>query len=166
MCGGSFFEDWIGCLDCDYVHGGRSEQIVSAFNTIITSASHALCTGTPTADFAALFSSASDGVAPSGTNTGVTDLYPSQTAISLYYTPSGKQGVGAITGNATAATKVATTSPSSTLKTTGGAGAATGSGSSAGSMSTSSSKGQAGPTGSVRMNGLGMIAGGIILAAL
>jgi len=39
-------------------------------------------------------------VAPSGTDTATTDLYPSQTAISLYYTPSGKQGVGAITGAA------------------------------------------------------------------
>lgn len=161
MCGGSFFQDWLGCLDCDYVHGGRSEQIVSAFNTIITSASNALCTGTPTADFAQLFSSASDGVAPSGTNTGMTDLYPSQTAISLYYTPSRSQGVGAITGSAAGATKsvATTTSASGSSKTGTSVGAATG------SSSTSSSKAGAAPTG-IWMGGLGAVAGGMMLAAL
>src|SRR3954449_2332423 len=38
MCGGSFFQNWLGCLDCNYVHGGRSEQEVDTFNTIISSA--------------------------------------------------------------------------------------------------------------------------------
>jgi hypothetical protein len=169
MCGGSFFEDWVGCLNCDYVHGGRSPQIVSAFNTIITSASNLLCTGTPTAPFASIFSSLSDVVAPSGTDTATTDLYPSQTAISLYYTPSGKQGVGAITGAATAATaSVTSTSTSMTVKTTGattGAGANTGSSSSGGSSSTSSSKAGAAPTG-VWMGALGAVAGGVVMAVL
>jgi hypothetical protein len=163
MCGGSFFEDWVGCLDCDYVHGARSPQIVSAFNTIITSASNLLCTGTPTAPFASIFSSLSDVVAPTGTDTAMTDLYPSQTAISLYYTPTGKQGVGAITGAATAAT--ASVTNGKTSGTTSGAGAATGSSTTGGSSSTSSSKAGAAPTG-VWMGALGVLAGGVVMAVL
>ena len=107
-------------------------------------------------------------VAPSGTDTATTDLYPSQTAISLYYTPSGKQGVGAITGAATAATaSVTSTSTSTTAKTTGttGAGANTGSSSSGGSSSTSSSKAGAAPTG-VWIGALGVVAGGMVMVVL
>ncbi|KAF8849189.1 hypothetical protein BDZ45DRAFT_244548 [Acephala macrosclerotiorum] len=89
MCGGSYFEDWIGSLNCDYVHGGRSPAVTSAFHTILTSASNELCTGTPTASFQAIFSSLQYNVAANGSATDVTDLYPSQTAVSLYFTPTG-----------------------------------------------------------------------------
>ncbi len=148
------------------MHGARSGAIVSAFNSIITTVSNALCTGTPTADFADLFTSASQVVGyASGTNTGTTDLYPSQTAISLYYTPTVKQGPGPITGSATAATKVATTTSTSASagETTTGTGSAAAAGSS--SSSTSSSKAGAAPTG-VWMGALGVVAGGMVMAAL
>lgn len=36
---------------------------------------------------------------PSTAGTGTTDLYPSQTAVSFYFTASGPQGEGAITGS-------------------------------------------------------------------
>ncbi len=104
MCSGSFFSDWIGCLNCDYVHGARSEQDVDTYNRIITSASHALCTGTPTASFGAIFSSLNNkGIQGTGA-TDMSDQFPSKTAVSLYYTPTGIQGMGAITGSATGAT--------------------------------------------------------------
>ena len=125
--------------------------------------SHALCTGTPTADFADLFSSASDAVAPTGTDTLTTDLYPSQTAISLYYTPTGKQGPGAITGSATAATKVESSTAAGTVTMTS---QTTGSGTaSTGSTSTSSSKAGAAPT-QICLGALGAVALGMGVVAL
>lgn len=189
MCNGGFFSNWLGCLNCDYVHGGRSPAEVSAFNTIITSASNQLCTGTPTAGFAAIFNSLGGGDVAPGTATRLTDLYPSETAVSLYYTASGKQGIGAITGSATGATKTGGVSGS-----TGVTAAATGSGSASGSGalvtatatsagsadagtttatatgggksgSTSSSTGGAAPTG-FRRGALGMVVGGVVMAAL
>lgn len=90
------------------MHGGRSEQEVDTFNSILTSASQQLCTGTPTASFAAIFSSLTDaGIQGTGA-TAMSDQAPSNTAISLYFTASGSQGVGAITGSATAATATIT----------------------------------------------------------
>ena len=160
------------------MHGGRSPQIVSAFNTIITSASHALCTGTPTASFAAIFSSISEvnGEAQ-GTQTGVSDQFPGQTAVSLYYTVSGSQGPGAITRSATAATATGgasmmttqsgseTSGSAVTSRTSSKASAATGNSSASGSFSTSSSSAGAAATG-FWMGALGVIAGGAVLAAL
>ncbi|KAG4028131.1 hypothetical protein MFRU_024g01010 [Monilinia fructicola] len=192
MCNGGFFSNWLGCLNCDYVHGGRSPAEVSAFNTIITSASNQLCTGTPTAGFAAIFNSLGGGDVAPGTATRLTDLYPSETAVSLYYTASGKQGIGAITGSATGATKTGDVSGSTGV--TGVTAAATGSGSASGSGalvtatatsagsadagtttatatgggksgSTSSSTGGAAPTG-FRRGALGMVVGGVVMAAL
>ncbi|RAL60911.1 hypothetical protein DID88_010236 [Monilinia fructigena] len=186
MCNGGFFSNWLGCLNCDYVHGGRSPGEVSAFNMIITSASNKLCTGTPTAGFAAIFNSLGGGDVAPGTATRLTDLYPSETAVSLYYTASGKQSIGTITGSAIAATKTGDVSGS-----TGVTAAATGSGSASGSGalitatmtsavttdagtatatsggksgSTSSSTGGAAPTGFKR-GVLGMVVGGVIMAA-
>ncbi|KAH8648804.1 hypothetical protein BGZ60DRAFT_423010 [Tricladium varicosporioides] len=170
MCGGSYFSDWLGCLNCDFVHGARSPQIVSSYNAIITSASQALCTGTPTAPFASIFASLDSGSKASSGGASLTDLYPSKTDISLYYTPTKSQGVGAITGAATAATKTgsggATTGTGATGSQTtlnggksSGAGSAGGSGTAAGASSTSSSKAGAAPTG-VWMGALGFVAGG------
>jgi hypothetical protein len=89
MCGGSF-SDWIGCLNCDYIHGARSPQEVDTFDTIISSASQILCTGTPTANFTAIFNSLTDlGVQGTGA-TGMEDQFPSNTAVSLYFTASGR----------------------------------------------------------------------------
>jgi hypothetical protein len=77
--------------------------------------------------------------AGNGTATDVTDLYPSQTAVGLYFTPIGVQGPGAITGSATAATKTGSVGSGSTSTGSMGSGSKT-SDRSAGSQSTSSSK--------------------------
>ncbi|KAF7886721.1 uncharacterized protein EAF02_003368 [Botrytis sinoallii] len=179
MCNGGFFSNWLGCLNCDYVHGGRSPAVVSAFNTIITSASNQLCTGTPTASFAAIFNSLGGGDVAEGTATQLTDLYPSETAVSLYYTASGNQGPGAITGSATGATKTGGTSASvaatgsssasgvsaTATKTTAGSAGTTASGTETATGSTSRSTGGAAPTGVMR-GFLGMAIGGVVMAAL
>lgn len=169
MCGGSFFSDWVGCLNCDFVHGGRSEQIVESFLAIITSASNLLCTGTPTATFAAIFSSLSDvGISATGA-TVLSDQFPSNTAISLYFTPTGIQGAGAITGSATQAFSIMSTSSTAAKASAGTASAAAGTGSSSegssGSASTSSSTAGAAPTG-VWLGALGAVVGGVVVAAL
>jgi hypothetical protein len=94
-----------------------------------------------------------------GTATDTTDLFPSQTAISLYYTATGSEGPGQITGSATLATKTPSAGSGGSTGTGGGSGSQT-SGGSAGSQSTStsSSKSGAAPTG-VWMGGLGLAAG-------
>jgi len=119
MCNGGFFSNWIGCLNCQYVHGARSLAVSSAFHDIISSASNALCTGTPTAGFAAIFSSISDSAPQvvSGAATSTSDQFPSQSAVSLYYTASGPQGAGAITGSATMATATSSASNTTTSAT-------------------------------------------------
>ena len=150
------------------VHGARSQQEVNAFNLIITSASNLLCTGTPTAGFAEIFSSLSEGTSSVSGATVMSDMYPSQTAISLYFTPTGSQGPGSITGSATAATAVSTTSSGGAGTTGSNGSGASGSGasvsSSEGSSSTSSSKAGAAPTG-VLIGMLGAVAGGAIVVA-
>ncbi|PQE13928.1 collagen Mcl1 protein [Rutstroemia sp. NJR-2017a BBW] len=176
MCSGSFFSDWLGCLNCDYVHGGRSDAEVSAYHSIISTVSNELCTGTPTAAFAALFSSAGgEDVAVGGTGT---DKYPSQTAVSLYYTytGSGSQGPGVVTGTAGAATTSGTVSTGSPTGTSTTAAKTTSAGQTAsktsataatgtGSPSSSTSSGGAAPTGVMR-GVLGMVVGGMVMAAL
>jgi len=106
----------------------------------------------------------------------VTDFFPSQTAVSLYFMPSGVQGPGQITGSAAAATKASTNTeslvsgPSSGVSTaTGGSEASSTSGRSltAGSESPSTSTSTSGsiPTG-VWIGGLGLAAGVAGLAVL
>lgn len=107
-------------MQCQYVHGARSEAEVDEYNSIISTVSNELCTGTPTAAFTALFNNASNtAAAPSGVATVLSDQYPSQSAISLYYTVSGIQGPGAITGSATLATKAASVSVTSSAGVAG-----------------------------------------------
>lgn len=173
MCGGSFFSDWIGCLDCDYVHGARSPKDVAVFNTVLTSASHALCTGTPTTDFNAIFAALTEGVSVTETNTATSDQFPNETAVSLYFTVTGSQGPGVITGSATAATK---TESAAQTSQTGSSTTGTGSKSTSGTLvaptigtsaasSTSTSKGGAAPTG-IWFGAMGAVAGGMVMAAL
>jgi hypothetical protein len=95
----TFFADWQGCQNCLFVHGARSQQDKDTYSVVISSVSQALCTGTPTADFAALFSTIAGQVSRVTTGASISsDQYPSQTAVSFYYTASGTQGPGAITG--------------------------------------------------------------------
>lgn len=115
MCNGGYFPNWSGCLNCEYVHGTRSEAVREAFENIISSASSSFCgAATPSAVFASYFSAVSDASPQTATGaaTTVSDQYPSQTAVSLYYTASGNQGPGAITGSAAQATAAVSSSAS------------------------------------------------------
>ncbi len=101
---------------------------------------------------------------PTGTDTMTTDLFPSQTDVSLYYTVSGKQGPGAITGSATAAT-LATTSTSASTGSQPSGKSASGSSSKTAAPSTSTSKAGAAPTG-VLMGAFGVVGVGMVMVAL
>jgi len=109
---------------------------------------------------------------PTTLGTGMTDLYPSQTAVSLYYTATGPQGEGAITGSATLATMVPSTAAASTTaggSATTGAGSAptSAAGSSAGSASAASKTSSSGAAATNGLSGLlGVVAGGVVMAAL
>jgi hypothetical protein len=107
MCNGSYFSDWLGCQSCLEVHGFRSERDIAYWERVMSAASEGLCTGTPTAAFQSLFASAQTNTAiPFATtgNTRSSDQFPSETAVSLYFTATGSQGPGRITGTPTAAT--------------------------------------------------------------
>jgi hypothetical protein len=134
MCGGSYFSDWIGCQDCLFFHGLRSQRDVAFYESVMTAASSSLCgAATPPAAWQAVFSSvANTFTSPTTGATVSTDQAVSQTAVSLYWTASGAQGPGAITGSATLATANSSTKTVvSTSATTSGSGSGSGSGSSA-----------------------------------
>lgn len=112
MCNGSYFNDWVGCQKCLEVHGLRSERDTYHYVSVLSQASKGLCTGTPTAAFSDYFASAGSVVPPATSgNTVSSDEYPGKTDVSLYYTPSGTQGPGAITGSAASATHRAGATP-------------------------------------------------------
>ncbi|KAI4717920.1 hypothetical protein E4T48_05841 [Aureobasidium sp. EXF-10727] len=115
MCNGGYFPNWSGCLNCNYVHGLRSEAVAKANENIISSASSQFCgAATPTAVFASYFAAVSDASPQTASGaTTVSDQFPSQSAVSLYYTATGNQGPGAITGSAAQATAVASSSAAS-----------------------------------------------------
>lgn len=99
----TFFSDWLGCRRCLVTHGGLSEREYNGFSGVLAAASTQLCSGTPTTDFAAIFATATaSGGAAQGATTS-SDAYPSQSAVSLYYTPPGPQGPGSITGKSMSA---------------------------------------------------------------
>jgi len=101
MCKGSFFEEWAGCQNCLQVHGFRSWQEVAFYSSVLSAASEALCTGTPTAPFRSLFAQAEATLMPVTTGaTEKSDQFPGKTDIGLYYTPTGTQGTGEVTGPA------------------------------------------------------------------
>lgn len=103
MCEGSYFQDWQGCQDCLYFHGLRTERDEAFYESVMGIASHSLCdfyagvsgAAQPTAPFASLYSSAAATVAQPTTGATISsDQAPSETAVSLYFTPSGNQGPG------------------------------------------------------------------------
>ncbi|CAI4215166.1 unnamed protein product [Parascedosporium putredinis] len=101
MCKGSFFAEWHACQKCLYIHGYRSERESSFYNNVLSSASEQLCTGTPTAPFRSLFAQIESSAARVTTGATVkSDLYPGNSDIGLYYTASGPQGLGKVTGDA------------------------------------------------------------------
>ncbi|KIE02339.1 collagen-like protein Mcl1, partial [Metarhizium majus ARSEF 297] len=116
MCQGSYFVDWRGCQNCLFIHGFRSARDHVYWERVLSVASDSLCQGTPTAAFSAIFSSvqANTRDAPFVTtgDTMSSDKFPSKTDVSLYYTATGPQGPGAITGAAATATRVS--NPSAT----------------------------------------------------
>lgn len=117
MCKGSYFQDWIGCQKCLLVHGMRNDRENIYYNNVLAVASKGFCSGTPTTAFNAYFTSAQANTqaAPPVTtgNTASSDQFPGKSEISLYYTLSGSQGPGSVTGSAASA-KPTTAAGSST----------------------------------------------------
>ncbi|KAI2779649.1 hypothetical protein F4815DRAFT_472803 [Daldinia loculata] len=172
LCGGSYFAEWLGCRRCLLEHGGLSQRNFSYFSEVLSSASEKLCEGTPTAAFATLFTEAQAGVPePTTGGTALGDGKSGDAAVSLYYTASGLQGPGPITGSATAATAETSGSSSSEATATGGVSQNGGARSTtnAPSATSSSSSNIAVPTGAP-VNGKGVIfvaaVGGALVAVL
>lgn len=140
MCKGSYFSDWPGCQSCLFEHGLRSERDMLQYNSILSAASSAFCdpNTTPTAAFAKYWTSASYTVpVPTTGATGKSDRAPGETAVSLYYTASGSQGPGTVTGSAANVVSTQVTQAQTDSKTGSGAGTtgAIGSGSNTSSSS-------------------------------
>ncbi|KAK6082107.1 collagen-like protein mcl1 [Seiridium cupressi] len=159
---------------CLFDHDGLSERNLTSYKEVVSSVSNLLCTGTPTAAFQTLFESvAAAATVPTTGGTTLSDLASGNTAVSVYYTASGSQGPGQITGSATAATatgSVTTDAASTTGKTTSGAtggGSKTTAASSTKTPSTSSSSNVAAPTRMATGSSfLFVMAGGALMAAL
>lgn len=118
MCGGSFFAEKLACERCLQVHGLRSERGFAHYSAVLEAASEALCTGTPTAPFASIFSAfVAEASVPTTGATATSDQAEGETAVSLYYTHSGEQGPGEITGSATGATAEETSSSETETET-------------------------------------------------
>ncbi len=137
MCHGSFFREWFACRRCLSRHGQLSEPEYDFFEDVANAASTSLCgflstpaATTPTAIFRDLFTSAQATMKPPAPPSSVTPSAPSDTAVAggsgapadngsrsdafagntevgIYYTASGPQGPGSITGNAVSATATA-----------------------------------------------------------
>ncbi|KAL0942478.1 uncharacterized protein CTRU02_200364 [Colletotrichum truncatum] len=164
MCGGSFFAEKLACERCLFVHGLRSERDLAFYSGVLSSASNALCTGTPTAAYAAIYSSIEVAATPVTTgNTVTSDQAVSNTAISLYYTASGPQGPGSISGAAASATN---TGGSTSAPTTTRAVTSNGSGSTTTSRSTGTASGQAATTSTSGSGAMPtFVAGGLVAGA-
>ncbi|KAI3534227.1 hypothetical protein CABS01_01934 [Colletotrichum abscissum] len=168
ICGGSFFAEKLACERCLTVHGLRSERNLAFYSGVLSSASNALCTGTPTAVFASIYSGIEAAATPVTTGATVTsDQAPSNTAISLYYTASGPQGPGTITGAAASATAVSRTTTSPSTAATGSASGATGTSSTRASTATTGTASGAAATSTTAGSGAmpTYAAGGLLMGA-
>lgn len=157
MCGGSYFAEWPACQNCLFYHGLRTEREVAQYDGILSAASSSFCgAATPSATFAAVFSAIqSTFPVPTTGGTVSSDRAPSQTAVSLYYTASGSQGPGAITGSAATATATRlVTAPAGTGTAAGtGPGSQTsGGGPNPGTTPTTGPSGSAGPSATTKPN--------------
>jgi hypothetical protein len=95
----TFFQDWLGCRHCILVHGGMTQRDHDTYANILSAASSSICSGTPTAKFEDVFATLEPKAIPVATGSTVfNDQFTSSTAVSLYYTASGVQGPGVITG--------------------------------------------------------------------
>lgn len=130
MCTSSYFEDWTGCQDCLYFHGLRTQNDEAFYNSVASVASQSLCdylsstaAATPTTDYAGYFSAVALTLSPPTTGATISsDQAPSNTAVSLYFTLTGQQGIvssaTATFSLGSAASTVASTSGSSSKSTT------------------------------------------------
>ncbi|CAK7221740.1 hypothetical protein SCUCBS95973_004602 [Sporothrix curviconia] len=123
MCRGSYFSEWNACRRCLSVHGQLSDRDFAFYESVASAASTSLCgflgggasgqqpTTTPTAIFRDLFTSAEarltaspSWAAETAAETLGSDAAPNNTDVGVYFTASGPEGPGSITGSATAAT--------------------------------------------------------------
>ncbi|XDG04586.1 hypothetical protein ABKA04_004201 [Annulohypoxylon sp. FPYF3050] len=75
LCHGSYFAEWLGCRNCLLVHGALSPRNYTYFSSVLSLASQDLCTGTPTAEFATLFTQAQASVPePTAGGTELSDV--------------------------------------------------------------------------------------------
>ncbi|TLS23103.1 uncharacterized protein PpBr36_05906 [Pyricularia pennisetigena] len=179
MCGGSYFSDWLGCQSCLRAAGERSERDNARYASVMSAASSSLCgSGAVTKSYEEIFSSMDDSAAPVTTGaTTSSDRLSGATQVSNYFTVTGTQGAGVITGSATAATNMpvetetrGATSSSRTSATTGGSGGSspspgpqsnTGNGNQPATTSSSSGLGAA-PTAAIGGMALGLAAGALV----
>ncbi|KAI0842527.1 hypothetical protein F5Y06DRAFT_129391 [Hypoxylon sp. FL0890] len=118
LCHGSYFSEYMGCVSCLLYHGLISQRNYTYTSQVLSSASDMLCTGTPTAEFGTLLSEVQSSVPqPTTGDTARSDRRSGDAAVSLYYTASGTQGLGVITGSATAATRTTKTRNSGIVPT-------------------------------------------------
>ncbi|KAI1086768.1 hypothetical protein F5B19DRAFT_487242 [Rostrohypoxylon terebratum] len=163
LCQGSYFAEWLGCRNCLLVHGALSPRNYTYFSSVLGLASRDLCTGTPTAEFAALFTQAQASVPePTAGGTELSDVSSGDAAVSLYYTASGPQGPGVITGSATEATRVASGTVGSGATETGGSSGA----STATSTSSSSIAAATGAAGGAKGMLIAAAMGGVLVVVL
>jgi len=99
--GSGYFDMFYGCNNCFKVHGGVENEDYYP-TAAVSSASAAFCTGTPSTDFDDLIYNMLN--TASVTQASGTDLFPSNTAVSDYFTGTIETQGGKITGSATLAT--------------------------------------------------------------
>lgn len=173
MCRGSYFSEWNACRRCLSVHGQLSDRDLAFFESVATAASTSLCgfltsgggnpTTTPTAIFRDLFTSAQahltspTGAAATAASSLGADTAPSDTDIGVYFTASGPEGPGSITGSATAATAtglaLATGHPPPPGGASGASSGASGSGEGTAASTSGSSPSSAAPGSSASHSG-------------
>ncbi|KAH6679946.1 hypothetical protein F5X68DRAFT_212397 [Plectosphaerella plurivora] len=121
MCKGSFFAEKLGCERCLQVHGLRSERDYLQYADVLSVVSEELCSGTPTAVYASIFSWVQETHPEPTTGNTVTSTElatGSAMDVSAYYTASGLQGAGQIEGAAATAPGTGTSVAASTATTT------------------------------------------------
>jgi hypothetical protein len=176
LCNGAWFDVDLGCSDCVAAHGGAAYNPAGVAKVISTLSSLECNVANPTQSWMALRASYYSGLPPapseSTTTTSWPDLFPNNTAVSNYWTPTGPLTVGAITGSATG--RATTTGidtgiyfPSSDSTSTGSGPSASGGGLSA-SLTKSASSSTSSPSPSKNAAAMGAIGarGGLLTVVI
>ncbi|KAI9864016.1 MAG: CSN-associated deubiquitinating enzyme Ubp12 [Trichoglossum hirsutum] len=138
ICGGYFFQNFGGCMECERLHGATDGGYPITF---ISQQSSAYCTGVPSLAYSDFFANFRATYGPLETKSGWgTDVLGTATAVSLYFTTTTTSG--------SVAQRTATT-------TSGGNQSATGSKASSGTVLASGTTG----AGGVRVVGMGACLG-------